>query len=229
MIAAVFCSDALFIDGCGNYTTDFPEVCKQLGITSPVQEESFMKYKTVTGYMSAGRYKKPHIRAVKAGSTVCLIAEDAVRLPKFGYFGEKTGEGFGAVRFVRAEDIMSLGSAGFYTANASPNMDGALCALLDKNDKREAMRMAAINHAKGIRETLRRLTSSFIGRILLMIRQAEDYEDLLKRIGSVKNKENRAATEGVAHTAEQYVESGMWREYLETVFLLGKYFLRGTK
>ena len=71
----MFCSDALFTDDCGSYTTDFAEVCGQLGIKNADTDKSFMIYMTVMGYMSAGNYKKPHIRAIAAGSTICFTAE----------------------------------------------------------------------------------------------------------------------------------------------------------
>lgn len=227
-IAAVFCSDAIFVDEYGNYSTKFGEVCGQLGITSPDDKLSFMKYKTVMGYMAAGRYKKPHIRAVKAGSTICFTAKEPVSLPTIKYFGEKIGEGFGMVRFVKADQIKTLGETFFFVENNSVTTeDGALCSLLDKNEKREEMRSEAINYAKENSKTICGLNSSFIGRVHLMTRQAKDYDDLMKRIKSVKADDKREPADEIARTAEKYKESGMWREYLEIIFLLGKYFLRG--
>lgn len=227
-IAAVFCSDAIFVDEYGNCSAEFNEVCRQLGIFSPDNKLSFMKYKTVMGYMAAGRYKKPHIRAIKAGSTICFTAENTLRLPKLAFYGEKTGEGFGMVRFVKAEDIMSLGDAGFSVSKSHGTVkDGELCLLLDENAVREKMRNEAIKYAKENSKKICGLTPSFIGRVLLMIRQAESFDDLEKRINSVKTEAKRDIANDIRQTADKYSENGMWREYLEIIFLLGKYFLRG--
>lgn len=226
-IAAVFCSDAFFLDENGACCTDFNRICEKLGVSGVNNKLSFMKYKTVTGYMAVGGYKKPHLRAVKAGSTICFSPGSACELPKVGYFGEKTGEGFGTVRFVKAENITAL-SGGVFTADKKESLsDDLLLRLLDKNAEREVMRTEAIDYAKENKNTLNRLTSSFVGRVLLMIRQAESYDDLLERINSVKIEEKRKEAEKIAHNAEKYRNNGMWKEYLSIIFLLAKYFNRG--
>lgn len=225
-IAAAFCSDALFTEDCGVYTTDFSEVCGQLGIKNADTAKSFMKYKTIMGYMSAGNYKKPHIRAVAAGSTICFTAESACTLSEFAYFGAKNGEGFGMVRFVKADELMKLGESGFASGKVNAETDGRLTELLKKNNTTEEMRSYAIDYAFSNRSALVGLTSSFVGRVLLMVRQASDFNDLIKRIDSVKTEEKKKKAHDIAMTAEKYKYGRDWREYLETVFLLGKYFLR---
>ena len=225
-IAAVFCSDALFTDDCGSYTTDFAEVCCQLGIKNADTDKSFMKYKTIMGYMSAGNYKKPHIRAIAAGSTICFTAESVCTLPEYAYFGAKTGEGFGMVRFVKAGELMKLGECGFASGKVNAETDGRLTELLKKNDTTEEMRSSAIDYALSNRSALVGLSSSFVGRVLLMIRQAGAFNDLIKRIDSVKTEAKKKKAHDIAMTAEKYKYNEDWREYLETVFLLGKYFLR---
>ncbi len=225
-IAAIFCSDALFLDESGACCTDFDMICEKLGVSGVDNKRSFMKYKTVAGYMAAGGYKKPHLRAVKAGSTICFSFSGACDLPKVGYFGEKTGEGFGKVRFVKAEEIVDLNSGNFPAEEGRSLPGDSLQRLLEKNAEREAMRTEAINYAKENQNTLNRLTSSFVGRVLLMIRQAESYNDLLERIHSVKTEEKRKEAEKIAQTAEKYRDNEMWREYLDMIFLLAKYFNR---
>ena len=59
-----------------------------------------------------------------------------------------------------------------------------------------------------------------------MVRQASDLIDLTKRIDSVKTESKRIKARDIAVTADKYKDSGMWREYLETIFLLAKYFIR---
>lgn len=226
--AAVFCSDALFTDDCGSYTTDFAEVCGQLGIKNADTDKSFMKYKTVMGYLSAGNYKKPHIRAVAAGSTICFTAESVCTLPEYAYFGAKNGEGFGMVRFVKADELMELGESVSASGKVNAATDGRLTDLLKKNNATEEMRSSAIDYALSNRSALVGLSSSFVGRVLLMIRQADDFNDLIKRIDSVKTEAKKEKAHGIAMTAEKYEYGEDWREYLETVFLLGKYFLRAS-
>lgn len=227
-IAAVFCSDALFADEYGGYTTDFSEVCRRLAVTDADSARSFMKYKTIMGYMSAGNYKKPHIRAISAGSTICFTVDSSCTLPEYAYFGTKTGEGFGKVRFVKADELMKLGESGFASRTVSAVTDGRLTTLLEKNDSTEEMRSSAIDYAIRNKSTLVGLKSSFVGRVLLMIRQASDFNDLRKRIDSVKSEDKKEKANDIAKTAEKYKDGENWRKYLETIFLLGKYFLRTT-
>lgn len=227
-IAAVFCSDAIFTDENGTCCTDFNYVCKQLGIPNADESLSFMKYKTVAGYMSAGRYKKPHLRAVKAGSTICFVSDNAL-IPQIGFFGEKNGEGFGAVRFVKAEDIMKSDGVKFPIAESGSSFDNSLLSLLDEITESEKMRIGAIEYERDNEKTLQALSSSFVGRILLMIRQAESYEDLLERINSIKDENKKAEADKIAKTAKQYSGTEAWREYLEIIFLLAKYSIRGEK
>lgn len=225
-IAAVFCADALFTDECGNYTTEFAEVCRQLGITNADASKSFMKYKTVMGYMSAGNYKKPHIRAIAAGSTISFTAGGSQVIPEYAYFGAKNGEGFGLVRFVRVDDLMSLGESGFACERTAAVPDGRLTELLKKNSANDEMRSSAIDFALANKSTLIGLSSSFVGRVLLMIRQADDFNDLINRIESVKTKSKMETAKNIANTADKYKYDESWREYLGTVFLLAKYFIR---
>ena len=224
------------MDECGNYTTEFDEVCRQLDISKPDNSQSFIKYKTVMGYMSVGGYKKPHIRAIKSGSTICFLADKPINLPKYGFLGEKNGEGFGKVRFIRADDIMKLDDISFSANRTAPEPDDKLCRLLDKKALRESVRSEAIRYAKAHRKEFvdtqkgnsesNSITASFIGRVYLMIRQAKDYNDLLDRIDTIKTDSKRIAASEMAHTAEQYKDNGLWREYLEIIFLLAKYFNR---
>ncbi|MCM1168035.1 MAG: RAMP superfamily CRISPR-associated protein [Ruminococcus sp.] len=225
-IAAVFCSDAIFIDENGTCCTEFDKICEKINISGADEKLSFMKDKIVAGYMSAGGYKKPHLRAVKAGSTICFSSDKALELPEVGYFGEKLGEGFGMVRFIKADEIMDLNGGFFSVSENALTSDNRLCELLEKNDERETVRNEAINYAEENRDTLTSLTSSFVGRILLMIRQSDSYDDLLARINSVKDKNKRQEAERVVKTAEKYSGSVIWREYLENIFLLAKYFNR---
>ena len=226
-IAAIFCSDAIFIDEDGTGCTEFSKICEKLGISGVDDKLSFMKYKTITGYMSVGRYKKPHLRAVKAGSTICFSPDKTQKLPKIGYFGEKTGEGFGQVYFVKAENIMDLNGGTFAAMEKEVVCDDLLGKLLEKNKELEAMRTKAIDYAKKNQGTLEKLTSSFVGRVLLMVRQAKDYDDLKARIDSVKTESKREEARKIVDTAEQYQDNKMQKEYLTIIFLLAKYFNRG--
>lgn len=226
-IAAIFCSDAIFIEENGACCTDFSKICEKLNISGVDDKLSFMKYKTVMGYMTVGRYKKPHLRAVKAGSTICFSIDKAQEFPKIGYFGEKIGEGFGQVCFVKAGEIMDLNGGTFAAMEKEIVSDDLLHKLLEKNKELEEMRTKAIDYAKKNQGTLEKLTSSFVGRVLLMVRQAKDYDDLKARIDSVKTESKREEARRIVDTAERYQGNEMWKEYLTIIFLLAKYFNRG--
>ena len=126
------------------------------------------------------------------------------------------------VRFVKAGELMKLGECGFASGKVNAETDGRLTELLKKNDTTEEMRSSAIDYALSNRSALVGLSSSFVGRVLLMIRQAGAFNDLIKRIDSVKTEAKKKKAHDIAMTAEKYKYNEDWREYLETVFMLGK-------
>ncbi|EGC04089.1 RAMP superfamily CRISPR-associated protein [Ruminococcus albus] len=226
-VFALLCSDVLLIGENAEFSTDISVLAKALGIESEAidAEHSSLKYKTVMGYISVGRYKRSHIRAFEKGSVLCFITNTA--LPKYLTIGERQNEGFGAVKICTKEELTSLGRAlPERIAAEAVSADCKLADLIEKNNKREKLRIAAINYAdEQYGKVKKDFTPSFVGRLLLMVAQAEDKADLDKRVASIKtdNKREKAKT-FIDSAEEQY--SSEWREFLKIALTVIKYRLK---
>lgn len=232
---AVFVSDVLLSDEqTAGYTTDFSklkEVIEKISENIKVEEnKTSLKYRTINGYVSVGRYKKTHIRAFAAGSTVCLDVKACEDLPQDLYIGEKQQEGFGHIVFCTKEGLFELGRQ-FEPISIDIKRSEDLTSLLSRNDDIEEMRMSAINFAEHNKSELTSLNPAFIGRVTLMINQAKDFSDLIARIESIKNDSKRSGTQRLIENARNIYEKfdEYWREYLKTVFTLAKYYIKETE
>ena len=226
-VFALLCSDVLLIGENAEFSTDISVLAKALGIESEAidAEHSSLKYKTVMGYISVGRYKRSHIRAFEKGSVLCFDTNTS--LPVYLTIGERQNEGFGVVKICTKEELISLGRTypeGPMT-EALAN-DGRLSELINRNDEWESLRIAAINYAdEQYGKVKKDFTSSFVGRLLLMVAQAEDKADLDKRVASIKteNKCEKAKT-FIDSAEEQY--GSEWREFLKIALTVIKYRLK---
>ena len=210
-----------------NYADHISVLAKALGIESEAidAEHSSLKYKTVMGYISVGRYKRSHIRAFEKGSVLCFITNTA--LPKYLTIGERQNEGFGAVKICTKEELTSLGRAlPERIAAEAVSADCKLADLIEKNNKREKLRIAAINYADEQYGKIKKdFTPSFVGRLLLMVAQAEDKADLDKRVASIKTDNKREKAKTFIDSAEKQYSSE-WREFLKIALTVIKYRLK---
>ncbi|WP_173386539.1 RAMP superfamily CRISPR-associated protein [Ruminococcus flavefaciens] len=226
-VFALLCSDVLLIGENAEFSTDISVLAKALGIESEAidAEHSSLKYKTVMGYISVGRYKRSHIRAFEKGSVLCFITNTA--LPKYLTIGERQNEGFGAVKICTKEELTSLGRALPERIPAEAvSADCKLADLIEKNNKRESLRIAAINYAdEQYGKVKKDFTPSFVGRLLLMVAQAEDKADLDKRVVSIKTDNKREMAKTFIDSAEEQYGSE-WREFLKIALTVIKYRLK---
>ena len=105
-VFALLCSDVLLIGENAEFSTDISVLAKALGTEKAAvdTEHSSLKYKTVMGYISVGRYKRSHIRAFEKGSVLCF--DTKTPLPVYLTIGERQNEGFGAVKICTKEELM---------------------------------------------------------------------------------------------------------------------------
>lgn len=196
---ALLCSDVLVLDESAVFSTDIRVLATEIGIDAECidLEHSSLKYTNVMGYVSVGRYKRSHLRAFEKGSVICFKPEKS--FSRYKYIGERINEGFGEIKICKKEDLMKLG-------RTVPNSDAIeeviesetatkLSQLKNYYQTKEQLRNAAIdygyeNNSKK-KDGLMSTTSSFVGRLLLMVRQAKDYPDLEARVNSIKDVEKR--------------------------------------
>lgn len=58
---------------------------------------SNLNYRVISGYNAKWNHKKPHIRALAAGSCLFFTVREDVEIPSEFYIGERNGEGYGRV------------------------------------------------------------------------------------------------------------------------------------
>ena len=222
-VYALLCSDVLLIDEYANYSTDISVLAKELGavLSGDDRAHSSLKYKTVTGYVSVGRFKRPHIRAFEKGSVLRFTSDKEV--PRYIIIGERQNEGFGVVKFCTKNELEALGKDAPKTADKNTAAEGKLSELIKKNDAAEELRKAALDYADEKYERIKNeFNPSFVGRLLLMVGQAESKSDLDARVASIKTENKRkAAQKFIADAKEKY--GNEWREFLRISLTVIKY------
>ena len=228
---ALLCSDVLLLDENADYTTDIYALARELGI-EPVKEHSALKYKTVMGYVSVGRYKKTHVRAFEKGSVICFKTDKP--MPKMLIIGERTNEGFGVVKLFTKEELMQLGSIAPKMNDSNKASDSRLLVLIDKNKKEERLKASAIDFAnKEYKNVENIFTSSFVGRLLLMTKQSRDKNnlsdknDLDERVASVKDDKKRKAAQEFIKNAEECCDDKDILGFIDIALTIVKYKLKG--
>ena len=222
-VYALLCSDVLLLDDNAAYSTDINVLAKALGteLTSEDRRLSSLKYTTVMGYVSVGRYKRSHIRAFEKGSVLHMHTDK--ELPRYMTVGERINEGFGVIKLCRKEELMALGRDTAQNSIPADSTEGVLSELLRKNDARENLRTAALDYVDKKYDSVKNtFTLSFVGRLLLMVRQAENKEDLDNRVASIKSDDKRKAAQDFIKEQEN-IYADEWREFLMTALTVIKY------
>ena len=227
-VFAVLCSDVLLLGENAEFSTDISVLAKALGVESTAVDKahSSLRYKTVMGFISVGKYKRSHIRALEKGSVLCFNTTSS--LPKYLTIGERQNEGFGMVHICTKDALMKLGRKipdEEYKTNEDIR-DNRLFELVRENEKREELRMKALKYADEQYENVRGIFNpAFVGRLLLMVGQATDEDNLDKRVASIKNENKRKKAQSIIADAEGQFD-GEWRGFLKTAITVIKYRLK---
>ena len=104
-------SDAIFLNRNGEYTVYEDEVKRivagELGIPADFSDNSYYSgiiTGTATGYLSVWNLRKPAVPCIKAGSYLVFSLAESYE-PKAMFAGERSLEGYGQIRYDRAEDF----------------------------------------------------------------------------------------------------------------------------
>lgn len=191
------------------------------------QNSSALKYCRITGFNTVNCLKKPHIRAIAKGSVI--ICKTSQEYDNVIYIGERQNEGFGKVRVFDADKFLS-DSIKLNRANTALNDDASkIKSMLETNLKWEDMRIHALNYAEKSKHLIRKLNSSAIGRLTLMLEESDGYNNFMKRINSIKTKTTRETAEQIIKNSESNHEykalnwSGQ-KEFLNIILTLAKYY-----
>lgn len=225
-VYALLCSDVILTDENAAFSTDISVLAKALGADMKAvdKEHSSLKYTTVMGYISVGRYKRSHIRAFEKGSVLCF--ESANELSRYMTIGERQNEGFGVVKICTKEELMTLGKAlpdTEQTADKNSVNDNRLLDLVEKNNAREKLRLKALDYVDEQYDKVKSVfNAAFVGRLLLMVGQSIDKADLAKRVASIKTDNKREKAQGFIRSAESKF-GNEWQEFLKISLSVIKY------
>lgn len=225
-------SDVLVPDDMGGYDISLFGLQRALGngiekLECDKNEEvkrSALRYRIISGYNSKWNFQKPQVRTIAAGSTLVFNAETNMTLPKKFCIGAKNGEGFGNVLICRPSDF-AVRSIKNKKQDIITDVGGLLSDLIKKNEKVEKMRAEAIEYVS----TLRTIKNpSQIGRYIMMVKQAENYNQLCyDMVAKIKTESSRNFIDKLIKNSESIkYRDDLWREYLLLILTLIKYLNR---
>lgn len=255
--AYVLESDVILTADNGVFTTELNRLCEVLNIdNADLRIETSIATRIISGYNAKWNKKKPQIPAIRAGSTVVFkVPSDKTGLDEYIYIGEKQNEGFGKVRLICDAKALYTKSgnktktASLTDENECKSMSGDTSAEISKKAKRlidkiNERRLDDEIIAKAIDNSDRlRLNSSQVGRVTLMCKEAEAFDDFIRRVESIKSDEVRENVRSsfaknkleevfsglsttVDDTAPEY-RWGKYKKYILTALAVKKYKLRG--
>lgn len=235
----LFESDMLLPDSFAGNSLDISSVCNAIGINkSDLELESGLKYRMISGYLSVIKMQRAHVRAVAAGSALVTICKEDMELNEILYYGGRQNEGFGKVRIFKAGELLKGCSANIAPESlVFAETNNAIKAMFTQLEKDEKMRIAAITYAFDKKSSfLKDWGAAFIGRVTLMLKQADSESDFCKRIASIKAMSKRTIADSFLKDASNKWESDpqykTWikkREYLLIILTLARYFLKERK
>ena len=235
----LFESDMLLPDSLAGNSLDISSVCNAIGINeADLEPESGLKYRMISGYLSVMRMQRAHVRAVAAGSALVTICKEDMELNEILYYGGRQNEGFGKVRIFKAGELLKGCSTNIAPESpVSAETNNAIKAMFTQLEKDEKMRIAAIAYALDKKSSfLKDWGAAFIGRVTLMLKQADSERDFCNRIASIKSMSKRTIADGFLKDASnkwesdpQYKDWNKKQEYLLIILTLAKYFLKERK
>ena len=169
----------------GNATEEKDPLCPQ-GFSDTCQ------YKTTGGYQVMWQLQKPHIPAVGAGSVYCFVSGGG-KIPRYLSVGEYAQEGYGRCRIYSLEELMHLQEIDKGDVDRATYEGLSDCA----NRLETAMRVFLAE------DVLRRYAREYyvkdrnvpVSRLRLMLSEASDYADLLKRVSTMKTSDRSSVNE----------------------------------
>lgn len=175
---------------------------------------------TISGYNAKWNLKKPHINAYKAGSALVFAVTEDVEMEKILFVGEKQNEGFGVIELIPnadelKEDVVELNDT---ETLVFQNENNPISNAIRKEKVIKSIKELALKNISMVK-----LNSTQIGRLTLMCKEAEDMNDLLKRINSIKTKSTKDNAIEIYNAIKNEYKDIYWREYLITLLTLAKY------
>lgn len=129
------------------------------------------------------------------------------------WLGDRNGEGFGCVRLIRSEELE-------YLPEEKLVKSGIVSSLFENAEKDERMKKAALDHSSS---HMLDITSSQIGRIILMAKQSADADDFIGRINNITDTDTSRKLTAYFSKDDAAKWQDKWREYIILLLTLEKY------
>lgn len=185
-LAAYLCESDIVLLENGRYTVSLEDLCKNLDVSvDRINKFTRISTRIISGYNAKWNMKKPQFPVIKAGSCVVFEADKDDKKPEFIYIGTKQNEGYGRIR------LISDAKAFLIKENADSNNKAVDCSsVLLKEIKK--CRADENTLEKAIEAGLKiNLNPSQVGRIILMCKESDSFEDFARRIESIKTDDTR--------------------------------------
>ena len=241
-------SDVLISRG-GAYTTSFVDLkeaireslgdasrifeCADVELPSEIKFGTSLRRRVITGYNAKWNHKKPHVRALSAGSSIVFeAASDFPEMPREFLVGDRQAEGFGRVLLVEIGD----------DGNPKIPFDIAPTQLIggetfdkfecDGHKSIEELRCATIEYAESKKRVFggEAFGRAFISRLARMVEESSDSQSFSNRVESIKADSKREnAMRLIAGLKSKLNIEDEWskeKECLDLLFTLGKYYAK---
>ena len=238
-------SDLLIPDNMGGYDLSKESIQNALGLDGMEIDKglprvcSALRYRTVSGYNSTWNLKKPHIRAIAAGSTLVFQADKPMTFNQIQYIGSKQNEGFGKIMIIPADDIAQQSGSGIKSHQTTADK-GELAGLIAKTQLMENIRMKAVKFVEEQKKVYNNLEKAQVGRCVLMVKSVTDYKELDSILNekSKKDPEDNSKSPSKPAIMKKLVdaaysqlsgkaEQDLWKQYMLLILTLIKYRKRG--
>lgn len=214
-VYAILESDLILVRN-GVYQTDDSSVrealAKILDVENVVPDGSkdICQYHVISGYQRQWQMQKPQIPAVRGGSVYCFQAKKGTSIPERVVLGEFRQEGFGVFRIYTKKEMSQLTrieKAEVERKNADRTEKAWLQKLqtaLTVSAGTDALYQSVWAYYRKTRATYREnqrrgnaarwrwFRPGTVGRLRLMLAQADDYPDFLARIQAIRQSDTHA-------------------------------------
>lgn len=165
-----------------------------LGLDARLQPDKQMDYclfSTVSGFQMQWNMQKEQLPVINGGSMFCFVS-DGRELPETFRLGELEQEGFGQCRVITSSGMNRLNTIRRSTVKQkaladSARYSGRMQTLLIVAAAKKAMLQTAQSYASSAQT--KQLDTGQIRRLRLMLDEAKDYADLIRRVRNIKNSD----------------------------------------
>lgn len=219
-------SDVLLTDQEGVPMMGIMPLLRELNLSALyLRGETALASRTVSGYNAKWQLKKPQLCVYQAGSAVVFEVPDGYQLPKsFPYLGKKCNEGFGKLRLIpNADSYFTTEKEPIDTPDARKQATDPLKALLERAALRDRLMELAIKSAPAVQKAIGKAQ---IGRLTLMLKEADSFEDFLERLNSIKTQKTRDAALSLFDGKKVLAEEESWetlKEYFQIKLTVAKF------